>query len=299
MKIALTGILFLLIVSIAHAQDTLPRFTVVYKGNNRNVISWTNPFRYVSQISIQRSTDSTRNFKTILTVPDASTPQNGYVDMKNTTPLMYYRLFIVLDSGKYQFSRSKRPAPDTAKVISVTDPLVKNESTRVIEDSLSKKEAKALKEKILPPQRNPVMPRPEKFFVIRRRDTVINTISEKYLKRFRDSIVYATKDTLLFASADTIAIKPFVPKEVYKPSKFVFTEKYGNVMIALPDADHKKYSVNFFDEKKNPLFEIKEVRSSSLVVDKTNFVHSGWFWFELYEEGKLKERNKLFLPKDF
>ncbi len=299
MKIALAGILLVLIVSATgHAQDTLPHFTLVYKGQNRNMISWTNPYPYTSQISIQRSLDSTRNFKTILTVPDPTVLQNGYVDMKGASPLMYYRLFIVLDSGRYQFTRARRPAPDTAKIVSDSDPLLKNESTRVIIDSLTYREKRALKEKILPPI-NPVVPKPEKFFIVKRRDTIVNTISEKYLKKFRDSIVINTKDTLLFASVDTILIRPFVPKEIYKPSKFVFTEKYGNVMIALPDAGEKKYSVSFFDENRKPLFEIKEIKSTQLTVDKTNFVHAGWFWFELYENGKLKEKNKLFLPKDF
>lgn len=276
------------------AQDTLPRFTVIYKGNNRNVISWTNPFRHTTQISIQRSADSTRNFKTILTVPDPNVPQNGYVDVRNTTPLMFYRLFIVLDSGRYQFSRSKRPAPDTARVIAI----VKNESARVSPDSVSVREAKVPKEK-LPPPPPPRVVRPEKFFIVLKRDTVLGSISEKYLKHFRDSIAYATKDTLVLASADTIVLKPFVPKEIYRPSKFVFTEKYGNVMIALPDASSKRYTVNFFDDKRNELFEIKEVKSTALIVDKSNFVHAGWFWFELYEDGKLKEKNRFFLPRDF
>src|SRR5688572_21144727 len=84
------------------AQDTLPKFTVVSKPNNRNVVSWTNAFPYTSQISIQRSGDSTRNFKTILTVPDPSVPQNGFVDSKFPAGPVFYRLFIVLDSGKYQ-----------------------------------------------------------------------------------------------------------------------------------------------------------------------------------------------------
>ncbi len=98
------------------AQDTLPRFTAIAKPMNKNLISWTNPFRFVSQISIQRSLDSLRNFKTILTVPDPSIPQNGFVDSKAPVGINFYRLFIVLDSGKYQFSKSKRPAPDTATV---------------------------------------------------------------------------------------------------------------------------------------------------------------------------------------
>jgi hypothetical protein len=34
------------------------------------IVSWVNPFKDVVLINIQRSTDSLRNFKTILTVAD-------------------------------------------------------------------------------------------------------------------------------------------------------------------------------------------------------------------------------------
>src|SRR5882724_6959741 len=103
---------------MAAAQDTLPKFTLVNKGNGRIVTSWTNPYKSsVHQLSIQRSFDSTRNFKTILTLPDPTVPQNGYVDTRAASEHMFYRLFILLDSGKYIFSASKRPAPDTAKAI--------------------------------------------------------------------------------------------------------------------------------------------------------------------------------------
>ncbi|HSC36537.1 MAG TPA: hypothetical protein VLD19_01650, partial [Chitinophagaceae bacterium] len=80
------------------AQDTLPKFTLVNKGNGRIIISWTSPYKSsVHQLSIQRSFDSTRNFKTILTLPDPTVPQNGYVDTKAPTEHMFYRLFILLD----------------------------------------------------------------------------------------------------------------------------------------------------------------------------------------------------------
>jgi len=36
-----------------------------------------------------------------------------------------------------------------------------------------------------------------------------------------------------------------------------------------------------------------------LTLDKSNFIHAGWFKFELYEDGQLKEKNKLLIPKDF
>jgi hypothetical protein len=294
MRIFPVMILFALCCASTIAQDTLPRFTAIAKPMNKNLISWTNPFNYVSQISIQRSLDSLRNFKTILTVPDPGIPQNGFVDSKAPVGINFYRLFIVLDSGKYQFSKSKRPAPDTATYSS--EPVLKNDNQRVVlSDSLSNKEINVLKEKLKPA----VVPKPEKYFIVKKRNLIVNRISEKYVKHFRDSIVYATKDTMVFEAVDTILIKPFVPIPVYKASKYVFTEKSGNVMISLPDVATKKYSVHFFEEDKTPLFEIKEFISTPLVVDKSNFVHSGWFMFELFEDGKLKERHTFLIPREF
>ena len=281
-------LLFLISLSVQLiAQDTLPRFTLIGKPNNRNVISWSNPYRSISQIGIQRSPDSTRNFKTILTVPDPTVKQNGFVDTKAPAPNMFYRIFIVLDSGKYLFTNSKKPVADTAGIDDA--PFLIDDNQRVkLSDSLSTREVKKIKEN----------PRPEKLYVIKRRESYMNVPENKF-RKFRDSLLYYTKDTLVYMSVDTIIIKPFVQKEIYRASKYVFTEKYGNVMIVLPDAAARKYSVSFFEENKTPVFEIKEVRSASLTVDKSNFVHSGWFWFELYDDGKLKERHKVFIPKDF
>jgi hypothetical protein len=119
------------------------------------------------------------------------------------------------------------------------------------------------------------------------------------LNRFRDSVLKKTKDTLTFIGADTVVIKSFVPKEVYKISNYVFTAKDGNINISLPDATTKKYSVKFLELDSSPVFDIKEIKDIFLIVDKTNFVHSGWFRFELFEDGKLKEKNRFFIPKDF
>jgi hypothetical protein len=205
--------------TVAVAQDTLPRFSAIIKPGNRIVISWTNNDKKISQINIQRSTDSIKNFKTIVTVPDPSNPQNGFVDTKAPYGRIFYRLFIVTDKSNYTFTPSQKPSRDTA---------------RLIAEEMAKE----------PPRSNaPVAP--------------------------------------------------------YRASRYVYTEKYGNVMIALPDADEKKYSVSFFSDDNKLLFEVKDIRSTSLIVDKTNFVHSGWFWFELFENGALKERQRFFLPRDF
>ena len=104
----------------SYSQDTLPEFSATTHDYKRVVISWTNPFPIVKQISVQRSFDSLKNFKTIMTVPDPSPPQNGYVDQKSTSRYTYYRLFVVLDSGKYVFSKSRRAELDSGQVVSNT-----------------------------------------------------------------------------------------------------------------------------------------------------------------------------------
>jgi len=304
-KVAALFVLILMCLGDLAAQDTLPKFTVTTRGKNRALISWTNAYQRVSQISIQRSYDSTKNFKTIMSVADPSNLQNGFVDTKAATSFMFYRLFIVLDSGKYVFSASKRPFWDTSKV--EIAPVPKNgegNGTKrvIISDSLNKNEADKIRTRLDDPKpvdTVAVKIEPEKFFTIKRRDTIVGLLSEKNFKAFRDSIVYKTKDTMVFRSIDTIVVKPFVPKEVYKPSKFVFTEKDGNISILLPEASTKHYSIKFFDEKNNPLFEINKIKESPLTLDKVNFLKSGWFRFELYENGTLKEKNKFFIPKDF
>lgn len=288
------------------AQDTLPRFTATTKGNGKVLVSWTNNYPVVTQISIQRSFDSLKNFTTILTVTDPTVKQNGFVDTKALNPFMYYRIFIVLDSGKYTFSKSRKAFWDTAK-IAVVKPIRQPEKENTPEtgrvqnqfqENTTVKETPPVKEEVKTPVTEPKKPEPEKIFNVLKRDSLLAQLKEKDFKRYRDSVLYKTKDTLVFKTVDTMMIKPFVPKEVYKPSKFVYAEKDGNVAISLPDAAKKTYSVKFFEDDNTPLFEIKQVKDTQVIVDKVNFMHSGWFRFELYENGELKEKHKLFIPKD-
>lgn len=106
--------------TLLQAQDTLPKFSLKNVGNNRIIIGWTNTFESIKQISIQRSFDSLKGFKTILTVADPTIPQNGYMDTKATNDHMFYRLYIMLDKGVYFFSDTKRPVKDS---MLKTDPI--------------------------------------------------------------------------------------------------------------------------------------------------------------------------------
>ncbi|MDQ6610547.1 MAG: hypothetical protein M3Y85_12080 [Bacteroidota bacterium] len=88
-------------------------------------------------------------------------------------------------------------------------------------------------------------------------------------------------------------------KPDFVPSFYVYTNKDGYTFINLPDAEKQKYRVKFFEEDGSFLFEIKSIQQPALTIDKTNFVHAGWFLFELYNEDKLLEKNKFYLAKEF
>ena len=214
---------FILISSLAYGQDTLPRFSVRNVGNNRIIIGWVNRFPNITQISIQRSHDSLRNYKTILSVADPKAVQNGFADTKAPNDHMYYRLFFVLEGGNFYFSQIKRPIYDTTRQV----------TTAIISDK--------------PKVDTPVIEKPRGFV----------------------------------------------------PSSFVYTNKNGYININLPDASKKNYSIKFFEENDDFLFELKNIKDKTLTLDKSNFIHAGWFKFELYNDEKLLEKHKFYVAKDF
>ncbi len=92
-------------------------------------------------------------------------------------------------------------------------------------------------------------------------------------------------------------IKPGAPA-VPALSTTVFAARDNNVIIHLPHYDSKKYSIKFFDENDKMIFEISKLKEEYLIIEKVNFVHTGFFRFELYENGVLTETNKFQILKD-
>jgi len=200
-------------------QETLPKITVTQLGK-RVLVSWNNPFTNVSNINVQRSADSLKNFKTIGSLLNVGPGINGFTDPKEFIPTtQYYRLFISFQGGSYIFTHSQRPGLDTLNNI-------------------------------------PQIETP-----------VVTGISEN-------------------------------PKNLFVPSPHVFTGKDNNIIISLPNASHQKYSIKFFQEDGTFLFEIKKIKENYLTLDKANFLHSGLFIFELYDNRIIIERHKFFIPKD-
>ena len=120
-----------------------------------------------------------------------------------------------------------------------------------------------------------------------------------FTKSYRPVKDTATKVIILPPSQTMDPSKVIPPPPAgFVPSNFIFTGKDNNVIIDLHDAASSKYSIKFFDEKNNPVFEIHKVTDPYLIIEKVNFLHAGWFYFILYDNGILKEKNQFYIPKE-
>ncbi|WP_207493384.1 hypothetical protein [Aridibaculum aurantiacum] len=255
-------------------QDTLPNFTVVERGE-KVTVSWVNPYPNVIQLNVQRSFDSIRFFTTVFSAESPQLPQNGFTEIKMPTNRIFYRIFYVLENGSYFFTPSKR--------VGLTPPPTATAAGRDIKN----------------PAFSNISSTDKRLVTVRIKDSVYRQIPAYNFRHFRDSVLRQTKDTLLAINDSLVLLKPFFAKEVWRPSLYVYSNREGYINIALPLFRDRKYRIKFFEEDGRPLFEIRHVRESPLILDKANFIHSGWFHFELYEDDKLKEKNKFYLPKDF
>lgn len=260
-------VFFCLLSASLTAQEALPGITVK-NLSGQIVVSWVNDYKIpVSNISIQRSYDSLKNYTTIGSVLNPQNIENGYADTKPPYNKMYYRVFVSFEGGSYVFSKVARPvkeiqAVDTGNYSSYT---------------------------IIPSSPGSVSAAPDTSFpfLIRGRDkSAVQTINDP---RNKDTRSIQPKTNLPTISS---------PEIITYPSRRIFTAKDNNIIIILPEAENKKYNVKFFDENDAPLFELNKLHENFLIVEKVNFVHAGWFHFEIYENGRLIEKNKFFISKD-
>jgi hypothetical protein len=274
MKLGKIILIFLVLgtTSLAFSQDTLPKFTAKHLGSNTVQISWVNPYQTCIQLNVQRSFDSTKNFKTIFSTQSPELPMNGFAD-KAPYHKMYYRIFYVLQGGAYFFTKSKQP------------------------DTLVRYVTGGIK----PPPRLPTMPvfyedqknnKDNRYINIFIKDSLIATLDGRQYRRFKDSIANQTKDTLFALNQDAIELRRVF---VWKPSMYVFTNNKGYVTLSFPLVKKHIYRLVIMEQNGTEVFQIKHIKEASLVLDKSNFPYAGWYNFELYEDDKLKERNKFLL----
>ncbi len=81
-------------------------------------------------------------------------------------------------------------------------------------------------------------------------------------------------------------------------SAYVFTSPDRYVRVELP-YDKRKYDLKFFNEAGQFLLELDNIKEKRFKLDRSYFSTAGYVNFELYADGKLIEKHKVFLPKDF
>ncbi|HEX5154580.1 MAG TPA: hypothetical protein VFW07_24205 [Parafilimonas sp.] len=258
---------FLFFCSAVQSQQRKMAVGVSKVGEGKVKIEWINPYGdSIVQLNVQRSWDSARNYLTVFVPLSPELPRNGFIDETHGYSGMYYRIFYVLADGSYFFTRGMKTSSGS------------DLTSQIPEDKATDKN----------------------FLVtVHDDDTVIAQLNYEQYKKFRDSIVYYTKDTLFSLSDADVLLRYYDNNIHWIPSSHIFTNTDGYVQISLADALQKKYSLRFFDENHKFLFGIKNITQAQLLLDKTDFMRSGWFYFELTEDNKVKERNKFYIPKDF
>jgi hypothetical protein len=261
------------------SQDTLPKFTIIERGQ-KVVISWINPYPTITTLNVQWSYDSIKNFSTVYSAPSPTLPQNGYSDVKKQGNRVFYRLFYVLEGGAYFFTKSKRATADESGTATTTTNLPAGRD-------------------FTGGTFNNIIPGDKRVVSVQIKDAFYKQFSINSFRNFKDSILRLTRDTIYLVSETQVRIQPYVVREDFKASQYIFANPEGYINISLPQISQKKYRVKFFEENGSSLFEIANVKESPLILDKSSFIHAGWFLFELYEDNKLKEKNRFYLPKDF
>jgi hypothetical protein len=289
----------------SNAQDTLPQFSVKDIGKERYVISWVNNYPYTAQITIQRSFDSIRGYKSILTVPDPNAKQNGYADSKAINDHMFYRLYIQLENGRFLFTAAKQPSRE----IIITEPQPKPVLTT--SPTVPQK-----KEELAPKQGSSTTPAPVAVAINAENNPANITTDEKTTAQVEpttentatreipavkrvEPIIVRLQNVRLGDSAKTpLAVTTKDDPNAYAPSLFVYTHPDGNIRIQVPNrARLSKYRIKFFESDKRFLFELRNLPAPNFQLDKINFLHGGWFLFELYEDTRLIEKHKLHLDR--
>lgn len=264
------------------AQATLPNFTVTRLSDDQVLLQWKNPDTALRQLSIQQSADSLTGFRTLLTMPDASTPENGTVINRPAAGKMFYRLYLMYPRGRFVFTTIRRPAviPPATRVQTTLNPTT---AGTIVPATLQR----------------PVPYEPGRS-AVGTVPPIDHLIKPDSVARTRPQLGALPKLT----PGKGIEVKkptdsPDEPNS-YVPSLNVYTHRDGYVFIQLPESlKLAEVQLRFFTETRQFLFELNHPTLRAFRIDKTNFYQSGWFQFEIWQKGKLIESNRFFIPLEF
>lgn len=280
--VAIFPLLFSLVIA-THAQDSLPNFSVDVR-NGAIIIGWINPYNDIAQLIIQQSKDSISGFRSIVTMPDPAAVTNGFAYKKPNSETYFYRIFYLRSGSRYMFTAPKKPNPEIKPIVQ------KPASSKEVENLItSPKQVDSI-----------IKSNPSIVTDIKKGLKADSVVLEKIDSVFR---VNPEKAMKIIRYVDQVAtplqkIDHTTKDDIFNPSGFIFTNNEGNLVIALPDVHKKKFSLHVQTKEGTPVFEMKNIKEPLLQIDKSNFYKSGWFKYELYEAGRLREKNRFYIPAD-
>jgi hypothetical protein len=266
------------------AQDYLPHFNAFVR-NDKVIVSWTNKDSKIIQVNIQRSFDSLTGFKTIASIEQTNLIFFEFIDTKSSNLNQNYRLYILEEGGNYQFTNSKKPV----FVIETKSIKVPVQNDQIIQTN-----------KLLP-QNHPILNK-EKIDVLLKTNgnTSIEAVSEN-IKNSNNTLSFNDTRITKFAQLSKILsptkLLVINKQELNYPHIYSFINPQGQLEIVQPLIKDKLLNFVFFKDDGNKIFVLNNVKENQFVLDKTNFLQSGWFYFELYEKDKLITKQKFYLPK--
>ena len=263
------------------AQDTLPKMSVKHK-QGKVIMGWVNPYTDVVLIKIQRSADSVKNFKTILSVADPGAITNGFLDNKAPDLKQFYRLYVQREGGKYFFSDPVKPTPDTTR----PKPKTTTPTTKVQEPLKPKTPANnTTTETIAPTVNTPKDPEEDP-----------RNPNFKPEKNSSQKVKFSNTKS---PGTDTTKIAQAPVREMKPPPVYIFVNSIGQVIVITPEDKKNLYTVKFVTESNGlPALTLAKIKDSHITLDKTNFHSAGWYKCEIYENEKYRSNLRVFIPKD-
>ncbi len=262
-------------------NDSLPKFSLIER-NGWVIIGWNNPYPELTQLIIQRSTDSSTAFRSIMSMPDPTAVSNGYVDKKGGSSNMFYRIFYVQPGGRYTFTAAKKPLHLAPENQTSKSSHTSNSINASIEADPMLNSGKTIPLGNVDAEKTMTVGNvdPEK------RVALVEAMGRKSERETKDK----TNASLKIENPEFVS--------VFQPSAFIFSNEEGNLVLLLPEAEKRLYHLHIFKEDGTPIFKMKNIKEKHLIVDRSNFYQSGWFRFDLFDGDHLKEKNRFFIPPE-
>ena len=259
------------------AQPKLPAFQATRIAEDKALIEWRNSDTSVRQISIQQSSDSLKGFRTALTIPDPSLPQNGVLLNRPNAGKQFYRLFVLYPGGRYIFSTVQSASKIITPATISSTPNIPKEPTDL---SLPKSVMPSTKteESVTAPQAEP----------IKRKDSLM--------------LAKPIQITLpVLAPGKDINIKKNEPVTIqlleYVPNLAVHTLPDGFVFVQIsPRIELNTLQIRFFTDQDQPLFHLDQPKIREFRIEKSNFYRAGWYRYEVWQKGKKTHTERFFIP---